>query len=107
MMYPLGISESVPIKRSDFYVLDDFIILDMVVDAYAHIILGWLFLATSGGKIDAKGWCLIFDIGENHVEFVLFENQNIPSPSSALEEDVDFPEISSFNDWWHVNPFAF
>ena len=42
----------------------------------------------------------------NHVEFVLFENQNIPSPSSALEEDVDFHEISSFDDWWHIDPFA-
>jgi len=31
----LGILENVPIKVSNFYVLDNFIILDMAVDAYA------------------------------------------------------------------------
>ena len=54
-----------------------------------------------------KGECLTFDLGESHVEIVLFENHNIPSPSSALAEDVDFHEIRSFDDWWHVGPFAF
>ena len=48
-----------------------------------------------------------FDVGEFHVEFVLFENQNIPSPSSALEEDMEFHEFDSFNNWWQVDPFLF
>ena len=47
------------------------------------------------------------DVGENHIEFILFENQNIPSPSSALEEDVDFNEIGSFDGWWDDYAFAF
>jgi len=33
--YPLGILENFPIQVGDFYVHDDFIILDMVVDVYA------------------------------------------------------------------------
>ena len=44
--------------------------------------------------------------GECHVEFALFENQNFPSLSSATEEDLDFHEISSFDDWWHADPFV-
>ena len=96
MKCPLGILENVPFKIGDFYVFDDFIVLDMVVDSYAHIILGQPFLATLGCKVDVNRGCLAFDVGENHVEFVFFENHNIPSPSSGLEEDVDFHEISSF-----------
>jgi len=37
----------------------------------------------------------------------LFENQNIPSPSYVLEEDSDFHEIGSFDDWLHADPFVF
>ena len=50
---------------------------------------------------------MTFDVGESYVEFVFFENQNIPSSSSPLEEDVNFHDIGSFDDWWHVDPFAF
>ena len=71
----------------------------MAVNAYAQIILGQPFLAASGCKVDVKGGHLTFDVGVNQVEFVLFENQNIPSPLFALEEVVDFYEIGSFADW--------
>ena len=50
-------------------------------------------MATSGCKVDMKGTCLTFSVGECYVEFVLFGNQNIPSSSSALEEDMDFYKI--------------
>ena len=39
MKWPLGFLDNVPSKICDFFVLDDHIALDMVVDAYAHIIL--------------------------------------------------------------------
>ena len=35
-----------------------------------------------------KGGRLTFAVGESHVEFVLFESQNILSPSSTLEERI-------------------
>ena len=35
MKCPLGILGNVPVKVGDFNVLDNFIVLDMVVDAYA------------------------------------------------------------------------
>ena len=52
---PVGILENVSLQVGDFYVLDGVIILDMVVDAYTHIILGIPFLATSGCMVVAKG----------------------------------------------------
>jgi len=55
-------------------------------------------LAASSCKVDVKGGHLTFDVGHCHIEFVLFENQNIPSPSFTLEEDMDFHEIGSFDD---------
>ena len=85
MKCPLGIIENVPIKVGDFYALDDFIILDMAIDAYAQTKIRRTFLATFGYKVDVKGGRLTFDIGECHVEFVLFETQNIPSHSSVLK----------------------
>ena len=39
MNYPMGILENVSVKVGDFYMHDDFIVLDMAVDVYAHIIL--------------------------------------------------------------------
>ena len=38
MMFHLGILENLPIKVGDFYVVDDFSILDMFVDAYTRVI---------------------------------------------------------------------
>jgi len=58
----------------DFYVLVDFVILDMTEDACTEIILGRPFLATAGCKIDVKGGRLTFDIGEHHAHFGLFKD---------------------------------
>ena len=53
--YHLGILEDVPIKVGDLCMLNGFVVLDIVEDAYTQIILGRLFLATTGCKIDVKG----------------------------------------------------
>jgi len=60
---PFGYLENVPIKTGDFYVVDDFVVLDMVVNAYTQIILGQPFLSTSGCKIDVREGCLTFYVG--------------------------------------------
>ena len=78
MKCPLGILEDVPMKVGDFYLLDNFIILDMVIEAYAEIIPGRPFLAASSCRVDVKGGRLTFDVGQCHVEFVLFETKISP-----------------------------
>ena len=52
---PLGILEDVPIKVGDFYVLVDFMILNMAKDTRTQIILRRPLLAIVGCKIDVKG----------------------------------------------------
>ena len=52
---PLGVFEDVPVKIGDLWVLEDFIIADIIETDDAHIILGRPFLATCGFMIDAKG----------------------------------------------------
>jgi len=70
--YPSDILEDVPIKASDFYVLVDFIALDIEEDAYTQVIFGRHFFDTVGWRIDVKGEWLTFDVGEHHAEFCLF-----------------------------------
>ena len=68
----MGISKDALVKVGNFSVLNDFVIVDMVGKAYAHVILGKPFLATSGCKIDVNGGRLTFDVWTCHVEFTFF-----------------------------------
>jgi len=59
----------------DFYVLIDFVILDMAKDAHTQTTLGRPFFATVGYKIDVKEARLTFDLGDHHAEFGLFTDR--------------------------------
>jgi len=61
--YPLGILEDVPRTVGDLYMPVDFVILEMEEDMCTPIILGRLFLATAGCRIDVKNGKLSFDVG--------------------------------------------
>jgi len=56
--YPMDILEDVPIKVGDFYVLIDFVVLDMDEDCCTQIILGrpfsyrWVQNKCQGGEVD-------------------------------------------------------
>jgi hypothetical protein len=50
--YPTGIAENVPVKIRNFFILVDFVILDMEVDAKTPLILGRPFLSTTNAHID-------------------------------------------------------
>jgi len=81
----MGILEDVPIKVGSFFVPIDLMVFDMAEDSGIQIILGRLFLATTGCKIDVKEGKLIFDVGEHHVEFGLFKHcESSPFYSSLL-----------------------
>ena len=74
MKCPLGTLEDVLVKVSNFYVLNDFGVLNMAEDAYTQIILGRLFLASAGCKIDVRGRQLIIDMGDHHEKFGLLKD---------------------------------
>ena len=56
----------------------------MEVDNHTLIVLGRLFLATVGYRIDVKNGKLPFDIGGDHVEFNLFKALKFPSISDVF-----------------------
>jgi len=82
--HSLGILEDVAIELGNFYMLIEFIIIDIAGEAYAQIILERPFMATSGCKKDVKEKRLTFDEGTSHVEFNFFEDQTISQLYSSL-----------------------
>ena len=51
--HPAGIAEDIPVKIRNFFVLVDFVILDMEVDTTIPLILGRPFLSMTNAHIDA------------------------------------------------------
>jgi len=51
--YPLGIAENIPVNI-EFFVLVDFVVLDMQPDSKVPIILGRPFLSTTNAHIDVR-----------------------------------------------------
>ncbi|XP_021672393.2 uncharacterized protein LOC110658913 [Hevea brasiliensis] len=71
--YPLGILENIPIKVGNFFIPVDFVFLEMEEDVQIPIILGRPFLATVGVIIDVKNGHLTLKVGDEVVEFNLFQ----------------------------------
>ncbi|XP_058002304.1 uncharacterized protein LOC131179469 [Hevea brasiliensis] len=70
--YPMGILENIPIKVGKFFIPVDFVVLEMEEDIQIPIILGRPFLATAGAIIDVKNGQLPLKVGDEEVEFNLF-----------------------------------
>ncbi|XP_021775171.1 uncharacterized protein LOC110739024 [Chenopodium quinoa] len=60
---PKGKVEDVPLRVRKFFIPVDFVVLDMDEDGTIPIILGRLFLATSGAMIDVKSAKISLKIG--------------------------------------------
>lgn len=60
--YLSGVIENVPIRVGKFYILVDFIVLELEKDAHIPIILGWQLLTTTKIIIDIKNRKLTFEI---------------------------------------------
>ncbi|XP_021668155.2 uncharacterized protein LOC110655957 [Hevea brasiliensis] len=71
--YPIGILENIPIKVGKFFIPVDFIVLEIEEDVQIPKILGRPFLATIGAIIDVKNGCLTLKVGDEEVEFNLFQ----------------------------------
>ncbi|XP_057988924.1 uncharacterized protein LOC131171997 [Hevea brasiliensis] len=87
--YPVGILENVPLKVGKFFILVDFIVLEMEEDVRTPIILGRPFLATAGANIDVKNGKLKLTVGEEEIEFNLFQHSKEPAVmNSCYRVDV-------------------
>ncbi|XP_057994381.1 uncharacterized protein LOC110671527 [Hevea brasiliensis] len=87
--YPVGILENVPLKVGKFFILVDFIVLEIEEDVRTPIILGRPFLATAGANIDVKNGKLKLTVGEEEIEFNLFQHSKEPAVmNSCYRVDV-------------------
>ncbi|XP_074562789.1 uncharacterized protein LOC141819359 [Curcuma longa] len=87
--YPMEIIEDVPVEVGGFTVPIDFVVLDMEKDPSILIILGRLFLATAGAKIDVKNHKLSLEVGNKKVEFnfALDSNAYLPEKGKCYRLD--------------------
>ncbi|XP_044489283.1 uncharacterized protein LOC123213766 [Mangifera indica] len=77
--YPIEIMENVPIKVGKFYIPVDFVVLEMEKNIQVPLILGRPFLAIAGAIIDIKNGKLTFEIGDEKVEFNVFQMSKQPN----------------------------
>ncbi|XP_058008920.1 uncharacterized protein LOC131183072, partial [Hevea brasiliensis] len=77
--YLVGILENVPLKVGKFFIPVDFIVLEMEEDVRTPIILGRPFLATARANIDVKNGKLKLTVGEEEIEFNLFQHYKKPA----------------------------
>ncbi|XP_074288614.1 uncharacterized protein LOC141613772 [Silene latifolia] len=95
---PMSVIEDVSVKVGNFYILADFVVLDIPKDQQTPIILGRPFLATGDVNISVKEGKHTFKVGWNVVEFYLsgaisqrmFESvYSIDMLEEAIEEAKD------------------
>jgi hypothetical protein len=67
--YPLGITENIPVKIREFFVLVDFVVLDMHLDSKVSLILGRPFLSTANAHIDVGKGEIKFTINGQEEQF--------------------------------------
>lgn len=71
--------ENVHVRIRQFYILTDFVIMDIKEDSHIPIVLGTPFLATSGAIIDVSKGRLTFEVGEEKVKFLLAKFLQAPA----------------------------
>ncbi|XP_021685049.2 uncharacterized protein LOC110668204 [Hevea brasiliensis] len=87
--YLISILENIPIKVGKFFILVDFIVLEMEDDVQIPIILGRPFLASARAIIDVKNGRLTFKVGYEEVEFNLFRAMKHKlEPNKCLRVDI-------------------
>jgi hypothetical protein len=67
--YPVGIVEDIPMKIWNYFVLVDFMVLDMEFTKESPLILGQPFLSTVGAQIDIGAREIRFNINGKEEKF--------------------------------------
>jgi hypothetical protein len=85
--YPLGIAENIPVKIREFFVLVDFVVLDMHLDSKVSLILGRPFLSTANAHIDVGKGEIKFTINGQKEQFAFKSKQELNKSAKMIEED--------------------
>jgi hypothetical protein len=67
--YPIEIAENILVKIREFFVLVDFVVLDMQLDSKVSLILGRPFLSTTNAHIDVGEGDIKFNINGKEERF--------------------------------------
>jgi hypothetical protein len=67
--YPVGIAENILVKIRYFFVLVDFVVLDMQPDSKVSLILGRPSLSTASAHIDVRALEIRFNVNEKEERF--------------------------------------
>ncbi|XP_031127528.1 uncharacterized protein LOC116029620 [Ipomoea triloba] len=70
---PVGVLEDVPVMIDQYFILGDFVVMDIEEDTKVPIVLGRPFLATAGALIDVRRGKLVMEVAENKIEFDIFK----------------------------------
>ncbi|XP_017974490.1 PREDICTED: uncharacterized protein LOC108661568 [Theobroma cacao] len=81
--YVVGIIDDVLVKVGHLYIPMDFIVLEIEEDLEIPLILGRPFLATTSAIIDVREGKITFKLGEEEVEFNIFNANKNPSFTSC------------------------
>ncbi|XP_021750418.1 uncharacterized protein LOC110716092 [Chenopodium quinoa] len=82
--FPLGVLEDVPLRVGKFFIPCDFVVMEMDEDVNVPIILGRPFLATAGAIIDMKKGKITFEVGDEKLEYSLFNVMGAPSMGDTV-----------------------
>jgi hypothetical protein len=85
--YPLGIAENILVKIREFFVLVDFMVLDMHPDSKVSLILGRPFLSIANAHIDVGKGEIKFTINGQEEQFAFKSKQELNKSIKMIEED--------------------
>ncbi|XP_015940377.1 uncharacterized protein LOC107465905 [Arachis duranensis] len=83
----LGVVENVLVKVEKFFLLADFVILDMEEDPNTPIILGRPLLATGRALIDVEKGELLLRVHDEHLAFHVFKTLHEPTQEKECIKD--------------------
>jgi hypothetical protein len=93
----LGIAENIPVKIREFFVLVDFVVLNMHLDSKVSLVLGRPFLSTTNTHIDVGKGEIKFTINGQEEQFAFKSKQELNSSTKMVDQDkmAKSPEPSS------------
>ena len=98
---PTSKLDNVPVNIGDIWVLEDFIIVDMLEIDDAQIIIGQPILVTTGCHIDVREGRVYFEV---EGRFAMFSHRKVefaaPMPPNKLEVEAPISNESSMSDYY-------
>jgi hypothetical protein len=87
--YPIGIAEDIPVKIREFFILVNFVVLDMQPDLKVSLILGRPFLSTTNAHIDVGIGEVKFNINGREERFPFKPKPELSTTANMISEEGD------------------